>query len=152
MSQFISHVHRRSCGFILGWALVIFPMLGGCESQDVPKTYPIKGKVVLENGQPLAALAGMPIEFESVADPLIHAYGEINADGTFTVSTQTLGVAQDGIVEGQHRIRILVVVEQNDDRPKKVRGPVASKFLSFDSSELTCSAPHDGELILKVHK
>jgi hypothetical protein len=50
----------------------------------MPKTYPVKGKVVQKNGKPFP---GGQITFTSVADPELRGYGEIAKDGTFTLGT-----------------------------------------------------------------
>ena len=53
----------------------------------MPKTYSVKGKVVLKNGKPLK---GGFITFTSVTNHEQRAYGDIAADGTFTLDTVAL--------------------------------------------------------------
>jgi hypothetical protein len=53
----------------------------------MPKTYPVKGKVVLKNGKPLS---GGLITFTSTTNHEHRAYGDIAADRTFTLDTVAL--------------------------------------------------------------
>ena len=70
----------------------------GC-GQKGSETYPVHGKVVLEDGS--AVTAGF-IEFEAMEGPWRgrNARGAIQPDGSFRLSTKGLG---DGAVAGLHR-------------------------------------------------
>lgn len=129
----------------------------GC-GPKLPRTYPVKGKVLVEGGD-VKKLAGALVEFESVADKSIRAYGSVNPDGTFEMSTQTAGAGLSGVVEGQHRVRITMVVERNeeeeeDDEGRPIRrrraGPIPPRYQSFDTSGLTYTAPGDSEVTFKL--
>jgi len=124
--------------------------MAGCESRG-PEVHPVNGKVVFEKGD-LKKLAGANVEFESITDPKIHAYGAIKEDGTFSMNTQTEGIAQTGAVPGDHRVRILFEVEENDDRKKRPPPPINSRFTRFDSSGVVCSVPVQGLFVIKLSR
>ena len=78
----------------VGW-LIVLAAIAGCERG--PNTVPVSGKV---------SYNGTPLEFGSVmfqppsGQP---ALGEIQSDGTFSLSTYRPG---DGAVVGRHKVRI----------------------------------------------
>ena len=79
---------------------VSLALLFGC-SQG-PRVYPVSGRVVHPNGEPVAA--GM-VEFESIDHrPKINARGAIQPDGTFRLGTFS---EDDGAVAGRHRAVVL---------------------------------------------
>jgi hypothetical protein len=55
----------------------------GCGS-GLPKTYPVKGKVVFKGDKPVT---DGRIQFQSTADPQIKALGDIDKDGSFSLTT-----------------------------------------------------------------
>src|SRR5262245_4773892 len=69
------------------WLLLVLLLGPGCANEEKPKTYAVKGKVVLKDGKPLS---GGFITFASAADPEQRAYGDIATDGTFTLDTIAL--------------------------------------------------------------
>jgi hypothetical protein len=77
----------------------------GCGPPEFPKTYPLSGTVLLPNGKPLQ---GGKIEFESVVDPDLRAFGEIEKDGTFArvYTYKPNGREVQGVIAGEHRVRI----------------------------------------------
>ena len=116
-------------GLLLPAALVGMTLLGcGSKPLEGPPTVPVNGKVVFtKNGslEPIVDRQGA-IEFESVEQPGVKAVGDIQPDGSFTVSTLVQGGAKPGAVTGQHRVRLLL-----DDRAQQF---VAPQFLRFDKS------------------
>jgi hypothetical protein len=138
-----------------GLALVVSALwcgLGplGCGGPKGPDVHPVKGKVVFDKGD-LQKLVGATVEFESVKDPLIHAYGNIEEGGLFSMSTQAKGVAQVGAVPGEHRVRIIFEVN-DDDNPKRPPPVVNPRFTRFKDSGLKCTVPMEGELVLTVSR
>lgn len=138
-----------------GGMLLVFLALAvgvcGCGGSSAPKAYPVKGSVVFEKGGDISKLVGATVEFESVATPEIHAYGEIKDGGVFTMTTQTKGVAQEGAIAGEHRIRILFETFEDEDEPKKKpKAIIDPKFRSFDKSGLKVTIPTEQTLVLKV--
>lgn len=103
--QFIRFRRTSVLGLGLAWVL----LLGlGCSKEEMPKTYAVKGKVVLRNGKPLA---GGFITFASIEHPDRRAYGEIAPDGSFTLDTVALtskarSARLTGAVEGEFRVSI----------------------------------------------
>lgn len=116
-------------------------VLAGCDRG--PKLAPVTGKV-LYNGKPL--------EFGSVmfqppsGQP---AVGEIQADGTFTLSTFQLN---DGAVVGSHKVRIACYESQ---RSSAAKGPgeqslgrllIPMKYTLFDQSGLTAEVREEDNM------
>ena len=103
-------VRLRFRRVLAGWTSLVAVVLlaSGCAKDEMPKTYVVRGKVVRSDGQPFA---GGAITFRPVADQELQAYGEIAADGTFTL--HTLGHTKDGraknlkgTIEGEFRVQI----------------------------------------------
>jgi hypothetical protein len=82
----------------LGLAVLL---LAGCSS-DPTRPYPVHGKVVLENGQPAADLAGGLVTFSS-SEMQTSSTGEIGPDGTFELSTRKKG---DGALPGTYEVSV----------------------------------------------
>jgi len=103
------HRVRFRCVSVLGPGLVLALLLvSGCAKEEMPKTYAVKGKVVLKNGKPLA---GGFITFASVENPERRAYGDVAKDGSFTLDTVALtskarSERLTGAVEGEFRVTI----------------------------------------------
>jgi hypothetical protein len=133
------------------WVFVLSCAVCGCGS-SAPTVFPVYGKIVFEKGGDLKKLAGATVEFESVADSKIHAYGTIKEDGSFAMTTRVGDVAQLGAVAGEHKIRILFEVQHDTDDYKPPPPPIHPRFTSFKDSKLTCTVPLSGELVLKVSR
>jgi hypothetical protein len=71
----------------------------GCTSGG---NYPVSGKVVDRQGQPIAGLEGSQIVF-TLVDGMTSSVGEIKADGSFDVFTERPG---DGAPPGQYQVHI----------------------------------------------
>lgn len=119
----------------LGWALLPAALIGmtllGCGGSaklDGPATVPVKGKVVFTKNGSLAPIVDQQgaIEFESIDQPGIKAIGDIQEDGSFTLSTLVPGGAKPGAVPGKHRVRL--------ELDEKAQQYVAPQFLRFDKS------------------
>jgi hypothetical protein len=106
-----------------------------------PAMVPLTGKVIYN---------GKPLEFGTVAfqppggQP---ARGDIQPDGTFTLSTYRLN---DGVVLGKHKVRVACYESQ---RPGTVKPPgeqslgkllIPKKYTLFEQSGLTAEV-HEGE-------
>ncbi len=88
--------------------MILLLVVGCAKNEEMPKTYAVKGKVVLKNGKPLA---GGFITFTSVTDHEKKAYGDIAADGTFRLDTVALtskarSKSLAGAVEGEFKVTI----------------------------------------------
>ena len=81
----------------------------GCSTPpiaELPKTYPVTGKVVDHAGQPVTT--GV-VEFVSLADEKTQAVGKLRPDGTFSLTTMVGDISLPGGVEGQHKVTLLPV-------------------------------------------
>ena len=91
------------------WFGTIFVLAPGCTNhEELPKTYAVKGKVVLKNGKPLK---GGFITFTSVTSDEQRAYGDVKEDGTFTLDTVALtsrarSERLTGAIEGDFKVTI----------------------------------------------
>lgn len=100
--------YRRA---VLGslWFGTILVLAPGCTNhEELPKTYTVKGKVVLKNGKPLK---GGFITFTSVTSDEQRAYGNIAEDGTFKLDTVALtsrarSERLAGAIEGEFKVTI----------------------------------------------
>jgi len=119
----------------------------GCGKGDTgPATVPLSGKVVFTKGGKVATLnAGTGgVEFQSVEQPDLRAYGSIEEDGSFTMATRIGEAGKPGVIAGQHKVRIKL-----DDDSKHL---IAPQFLQFDRSGITVTAPSDQPVEVKVWK
>jgi hypothetical protein len=111
----------------VAWAAVAFVAAGGgCGDRNGPSaagTYPVKGRVLLGDGQPLNS-GRIVLVADDAQRP--QAYGEIKPDGTFTLTTSK---PDDGAVPGQYKVR-LEPAEENLEIPATApRGHVNPRLL-----------------------
>lgn len=106
-------------------------LFAGCGARG-PKTYPVTGEVVFEDG---VALQGGLIEFSSTEQEM-SATGRIGPDGHFRLTTVVDG---DGAIAGEHRV-IVVTTYGNDlikhHHDSKTLRRAAKKFASYATSPL----------------
>ena len=103
---------------------------GGCGPSGEP-TYPVTGKVLLADGQPVQFGT---IEFNPVSGGPV-ATGAIAKDGSYRLTTST---PNDGAVAGKHQV-IIVQIIQTDDLPlhEHDHGPtIALKYANYRDSDL----------------
>jgi hypothetical protein len=105
-------------------------LLGGCGSDQL-KTAVVRGTVTY-NGKPVP---NGTISFVPVSGP--NATGEIQPDGTYTLTTYRKG---DGAVLGQHTV-VIVAMEDTSKRLPEERNPlpppiVPLKYTSLATSDL----------------
>jgi hypothetical protein len=123
-------------------------MIGMASCKERPdigvKTVPIQGKITFTKGGEVKTLFDRQalVAFDSVDQPGMRAIGEIQEDGTFSVSTVKDGVSVPGAVEGTHRVRLDL-----DDSAARF---VAPQFLDFQKSGITIKVPSDQPLEIKV--
>jgi hypothetical protein len=124
-------------------ALVILTVLlpSGCGSGRV-KVYPVKGKVLLkETNKPLTR---GQIRFAMMGNPRLKAYGDIEPDGTFFMSTYD---AADGAAAGEHKVCIFLSTPGEQPHTTET---IATKYASFDTTDLTVKIPPGGEVNLTL--
>lgn len=121
-------------------------LAGGCGGGAAigPETVTLQGKIEFTKGGSVARLAdhSVAVEFQSVDQPEVKAFGEILEDGTFTMTTQLEESGKPGVVPGAHRVRL-----NADDSGARFVHP---QFLTFEKSGIRVNAPSNGDVILKV--
>lgn len=77
----------------------------GCEKRaaPLPQTYPVRGKVVFEDGTPLTS--GM-VQFQPDSESSVITNGNIQNDGTFELRTIRDGLRAPGAVAGANRVTV----------------------------------------------
>jgi hypothetical protein len=81
----------------------------GCSKRSsLPETYPVRGKVVFQGGQPVR---GGAVWFQPQNDPHVSTSGEINPDGTFTLHSSRAGGHSPGAIAGPHRVTVVAALE-----------------------------------------
>ena len=135
------------------WAVVagLLGALGGC-GPGGPKTHPVRGKVVTGKPEDLTALVGQAVEFQSASEPETRGFGQIQADGSFSISTYRQGVSLSGAVEGTHKVRLMIDPGRDDadGRPRKGKWSFDRKYTQFETSGWTVTVPADGEVVLRL--
>ncbi|MCA9246694.1 MAG: hypothetical protein KDA42_06250 [Planctomycetales bacterium] len=98
-------IHELALGTLIATVVI------GC-GRPAPKTetFPVVGKVLLPNGEPLA---GGAIEFHCQEGARLNAFGEIAADGTFSLNTVVEGTRVAGAVAGEHRVTIVPPMDES---------------------------------------
>ncbi|HXG08852.1 MAG TPA: hypothetical protein VNK04_03605 [Gemmataceae bacterium] len=138
--------------------------VAGCGA-DFPKTYPLSGTVLLPNGKPLP---GGKIEFESVADPNLRGFGELEKDGTFArvYTYRSDGKETQGLIAGEHRVRFEPPVRDEEEGGGRDPGEegygsvsrrkpplIDPRYRSFDTSGLKITIPApDNRVTIQLSK
>jgi hypothetical protein len=131
-----------AAGLAIGGLLVICGC-GQAGPQGRPAV-PIDGKIVFVRGGEASSLGECQgrIELQSVEQPDVLAFGEVQEDGTFHVATLEDGVAREGAIEGTHRVRLDL-----DDSAQHLVDP---RFMSFETSGLVVKVPSEEPIEVKV--
>jgi hypothetical protein len=113
-------------------------LFAGCSE---PKFYPVRGKVIVFAVGPLTE---GEIRFRPVARPSLIATGQIQRDGTFSLSTPG---HSEGVLEGDCQVAIIV-------EPKNGKQPIADRYRDYATSDLSYTIyPRDENyFILDVKK
>jgi hypothetical protein len=115
------------------------------------KTYPVRGKVVLTDGD-VKQLADSHVEFMLESDPMVRADGLIGPDGSFAVQMQHKGKLLKGAPEGTYRARIILSGESDGNGPKRSQRPVHPRFLQFKTSGLSFKVPTSADVTVTVSR
>jgi hypothetical protein len=108
--------------------------------------YPVSGKIVDLDGEPIPGLAGHTVEFDAL-DAASSATGPVQEDGSFRMTTTRAG---DGAWLGKHRVLISRPGADTDAPPARV---IPAKYEEFDTSDLTVEVkPESNHVILRVQK
>ncbi len=105
--------------------LAVLSILGGCGRGIT--TYPVRGTVTLDNGEPLA---GATVSMEAV-DQSLSATGQTDAQGRFALSTLKPG---DGVPRGKYRALVRPPMGADPDQPFPM--PFDPKYTRYETSGL----------------
>jgi hypothetical protein len=106
--------------------------------------------VITGKPETLKRLVGQGVEFQSTTEPETRGFGQIQSDGSFTISTYRQGESLSGAVEGTHKARLMIDMGDEDDRPGKKEWPIERKYTQFENSGWVITVPTDGEVSLKL--
>lgn len=124
--------------------------MSGCRDDGRLRTYPVNGKVVFEDGQPLRG--GSVICLCESGEHALSARGNIGEDGTFTLGTYDV---DDGAIAGQHLVAIDPPIA-DDFNPDAGPAPrvIADRFRDQTTSELSFEINGEGtqDVTLTVSK
>jgi hypothetical protein len=102
--------------------LVLLVCCLGCGSDGRPvkdyKFSPVKGHVLMGDGP----MTRGTVVFSPIDDPNFTATGELQPDGSFTLTTKMPGKTASGAPEGEYRVRINVPIEPGSTRPPNLIG------------------------------
>ena len=81
-------------------------LMAGCQpaGKKMPAMHPVEGKVVYKTGQPLN---GGAVKFESQTDQSFTTTGEIQPDGSFSLSTFVEKERVKGVPPGEYRVTVV---------------------------------------------
>ena len=108
--------------------VAVLAFLVGCGGG---KTAAVNGRVKLKDDSDVSVLKGYSLSFEAEGGKS-SAMGEVNADGTFQLST--FG-ANDGAVPGKYRVAINQPANPDPDKPP-TKSKLPAKYGNFESSGL----------------
>lgn len=128
---------------VLAGALLLL-VLPGCFSGN-PKTYPIQGQVVFEDGTPVK----VGIVETKASGKAVQATGSIAKDGSFSLTTFR---QNDGAIAGEHKVVIVqfIPVEDIPNYRPSTMGVVNRKHASYQTSGLIMNVVPNGENKIKL--
>jgi hypothetical protein len=121
---------------LVGLAMLL--LATGCSRAPAgPDTVPVTGQVTFVRGGPAKVLADRQavIEFESIEQPGVFAYGEIQEDGRFELTSVASGVKKPGAIKGQHRFRLRL--------DESARQFVAPQFIEWQETKVVVTQPNE---------
>ncbi len=127
--------------YFVRFGLLLPFWLAGCGQKLI---YPVHGRIVDPQGNPVTGLKGGAVEFEAL-EGKSSANGSIEADGSFTLTTKT---PADGAHVGKNR----VLIQRPFISPERPVPPVIEpKYEKFETSGLVIQVePKNNEVELKV--
>jgi hypothetical protein len=135
-------------------ALLLFPLtlLAGCASRGptLPTAVEARGKVLLPDGRPLP---GGRVTLNPQAATEVEAFGDVNPDGTFTLTTYRPG---DGAVPGTYVVTVSPFnYRSKTGNPTKIpnAAQIPARYGDTATSDLkvTIKAEGGNDLNLKLH-
>jgi hypothetical protein len=124
-------------------ALGALVLAAGCSGgAKVPKTYPVSGKVLQADGKPMT---GGVVQFVPKNNLDVTTSGEIQADGSFTLSTVAENKKVTGATEGPHTVTVLPPVQsqksEQGSAPPAILIPEAYTVKSDGENNFTINIP-----------
>ena len=134
----------RHSTLLLVAAALLTATTWGCSS-DEKQTYPVKGKLVWDDGGNAQQLAGGMVIFQCDAEQ-ISAKAPIDEAGGFLLGTYAL---DDGAVAGQHKVAIIQPASESGDyNPREI---VDRSQERIETTDLVVTIePKPNDLILKL--
>lgn len=127
-------------------ALILTVLLlaaSGCSQRTI---YPVEGRIVDPDGQPIPGLKDGAVEFESL-EARSSASGDIREDGTFRLTTDNPG---DGAWLGRHRVLIARRYLEPDRPAPRV---IDRKYEQYETSGLEVTVkPENNTITLTVER
>jgi hypothetical protein len=123
----------RALASMLFVALAV--LSAGCQDSNPlsgAKLYPVKGKVILADGKPLASGTISFVANKST----VTANADIGSDGEFSFKG-------DGLPEGEYRVRVETTAAKRSGKKLTAELPFALKYLDEDASKLTATVTPD---------
>jgi hypothetical protein len=142
-------LQRGTAGCSAVVAGLILLGLAGCGGGV--KTYPVRGQVVLADGD-VKQLAGSHVEFMLASDPTARADGLIGPDGHFDMQTLHEGKVLKGVLAGTYQARLILSGEDDGGAPQRRGKPIHDRFLDFKTSGLSYTVPTSGDITVAVSR
>lgn len=134
------------CRWFCGLLAVLFCV--GCGSRNNPKfekTVPVRGMVVLANGEPVA---GGLITFHPKELNKGDAWATIGRDGRFELGTYK---KNDGAMLGSYTVTIEAIIYDRNGNPRPNHSlGIPAKYAKVESSDLTVEVKDEGSQDMKL--
>jgi hypothetical protein len=114
---------------VLGSCMAIATLAVSAAGCSMSGNYPVRGKVLDRQGQPIVGLEGAQIVFQ-LLNGLTSSVGEIQPDGSFEVFTERPG---DGVPPGEYEV---MIARKYIDPERPAPQVIDSKYEKFETSEL----------------
>jgi len=126
---------------LMGALAAALVLLAGCRGDAVPKTAPVKGKVVFATGAPLT---GGVVQLEpSAVTETVSVTGTIGADGSFSLKTYRNKQQADGAPPGEYKVTIIRLITDGNKPPDPVTLPKPITIPAGGNSDLTLTLPEN---------
>ena len=131
--------------------LLLLPLvaLAGCSRSGppLPTAVPVKGRVLLPDGQPLRQARVM---FNPTGIPAIEAFADLDANGAFSLQTYR---PDDGAVPGEYKVTISPYDYKSrtgSPTPTPGAGRIPRRYLDAGSTDVTVKVEPAGNTGLEI--
>ena len=120
------------------WTIVVGVSILLCGCGRGPRTYPVTGKVVFDDGTPLTSGGVVFSELVVAEGVATNARGAIDGDGRFRLTTFK---DNDGALPGKHRLLVRADRDADDYLKRGIipKPVIDERFESYDTSGLECT-------------